>query len=200
MVAADPYSRLVLFLRIALPLLALGILSTLFLFASKMEPGDAIPFAQSEVENRVRERRITSPIFLGVTSDGDKVTYTAEQIITGANGENEAINLTGLLELTEGGSIDLVSNIGTFDEGQDLATLRGDVFIHSTDGYTLRSQLMTSTLSYINVISPGRVNGTAPSGTLVAERMQITADDDGKNVQMHFSGGVKMVYDQEEKN
>jgi len=192
--AADSYSRLVLFLRIALPLLALGILSTLFLFASKIEPGDVIPFEQAEVEDRVRERRVTRPFYTTQTPDGDNVAYTAEQLITGNSGANEAITLTGLVEFPEGGQVDLAAKSGTFDEQNDLATLTGDVVITTTSGYTLRSQLMTSTLSELNLVSPGRVDGTTPGGTLQAERMEITTQGSSNNMQFLFSGGVKLVY------
>lgn len=193
--AADRYSQLVLFLRIALPLVSLGILSTLFLFASKIEPGEVIPFDRAEVENRVREKRVTRPIFTGLTSDGDKVAYTAEQLITGVDGANEAMDVTGLLEFTDGGSVDLIADQGTFDEDGDRATLTGNVLIESTSGYTLRSQFMTSTLSQLHLVSPGQVDGTGPGSTLTASRMKITADEDGNNMQILFSGGVKLIYD-----
>lgn len=193
--AADPYSRLVLCLRIALPLIALGILSTLFLYSSKITPGDAIPFEKSEVEDRVRDRRVTRPIFTSMTSGGDKVAYAAEQLITGSEGENEVFNLTALVEFTDGGSLDLIADQALFDEKKDNATLTGNVRIKTTSGYTLNSDLMTSTLTQLNLVSPGPVDGTALGGTLDAAHMQITATEGGKNVQFLFSGGVKLVYD-----
>ena len=46
MATGDSYSRLVQIGKIVLPLVALGILSTLFLFSGEVDPEAAIPFAE----------------------------------------------------------------------------------------------------------------------------------------------------------
>ena len=45
MAATDRYSRLVFRLKVALPLVALAILSTLFFVAESLDPDAAIPYA-----------------------------------------------------------------------------------------------------------------------------------------------------------
>ncbi len=45
----DRYSRMVALLKVSLPLIALGILSTLFLVSRAVDPPMTIPFADSEV-------------------------------------------------------------------------------------------------------------------------------------------------------
>ena len=50
------HSRLVRVLKIALPLIALLLLSTLFLFSRKINPEDAIPYASVDVDDRLRLR------------------------------------------------------------------------------------------------------------------------------------------------
>ena len=64
------HSKLVVWAKVTLPLLALGLLATLFLFSRKIDPTDAIPYADVDVEERAREPRLTMPTYAGVTSDG----------------------------------------------------------------------------------------------------------------------------------
>ncbi|MFK7874552.1 MAG: LPS export ABC transporter periplasmic protein LptC [Paracoccaceae bacterium] len=191
---ADPYSRLIFVLRIALPLIALGILSTLFLVSSRVEPGKTIPFAAQEVAERVKNKRVTRPVFSGLSGNGNEVTFTAEQLITSLNGANEAFDVTGRLDFQSGGHVDLVSNTAEFSAFADNATLIGDVVVTSTDGYILRSQQMMSQLSEATLISPGPVRVDGPKTTLTAQSMRINSQNAGSGLQIRFSGDVKLLY------
>ena len=53
------HSRLVGVLKVLLPLLALAILSTLFLVSRKINPEDAIPYADVDIEDRLRDPKMT---------------------------------------------------------------------------------------------------------------------------------------------
>ena len=77
MARADAHTRVVTWLKIALPLAALAILSTLFLLADKIDPEDALPYAEVDVEDLAREPRMTLPSYAGTTSDGAALSLTA---------------------------------------------------------------------------------------------------------------------------
>ena len=81
--AADSWTRLVRFLRIALPLLALALLSTVFLVARHLNPDDAIPYSDVDIADRLREPRMTSPDYAGTTADGADLRVTAETATPG---------------------------------------------------------------------------------------------------------------------
>jgi len=67
MAACDnTYSRVVAWLRIALPLLALAILSTLFLLARTIDPAQNLPYADIDIDELTREQRIGNPQFAAV--------------------------------------------------------------------------------------------------------------------------------------
>jgi lipopolysaccharide export system protein LptC len=92
----DLHSRIVGWAKVILPLAALGILSTLFLFARTIDPEDAIPYAEVDVEDRIREPRLTAPTYSGVTSDGSAVTFQAvEARPAGDNGPARAEEMAG---------------------------------------------------------------------------------------------------------
>jgi len=191
----DPYSRLVLILRVLLPLVALGILSTLFLFSSRIEPGGTIPFADADVAERIRNQRLTEPLYFSVTDDGDNLEFTADHMVTGETGVSEGTNVAAQLDFATGGSMNVVAQTGRLDLDGDLLTLEGEIEMESTGGYDLFSDFMTSRVSQLEVISPGEVRGFGPGGTLVAQRMEIRATPDGQNTLALFTGGVKLVYE-----
>lgn len=194
----DPYSRLVTFLKVALPLVALAILSTLFLVSSRIEPGDTIPFAEGEIAERIRGEQVTGPLFSGLTDGGDRISFTAEQIVTLESKANSARNPTARLDFATGGSVELVADRGDLDIGKDIATMSGDVVIESTTGYVMRSDTLTARLSLIEIVAPGEVRAHGPGGTLTAGTMRIAEQDGVDGVQLIFTKGVKLVYDPKE--
>ncbi len=194
----DPYSRLVSFLKIALPLVALAILSTVFLVSSRIEPGESIPFAEGEVAERIRSQQVTGSVFSGVTTGGDRISFSAREIVTAADRTNVAHHPVAQLDFASGGSVRLEAERGDVDLNRDIVTMTRDVVIESKTGYTLRSDSLTSHLSYLDIVAPGEVTGNGPAGTLRAGGMRISEQKDGGNVQLLFTDGVKLVYDPKE--
>ena len=79
MAASNAYSRFVAWVKVILPLLALALLSTLFLFSRTPAPNRAIPFANVDVEELAREQSLGRPRFAGTLSDGREVIFTADR-------------------------------------------------------------------------------------------------------------------------
>lgn len=196
--AADPYSRLIAFLKVALPLVALGILSTVFLVSSRIEPGESIPFAEGEVAERIRGQQVTAPLFSGVTNGGDRIAFSAEEIVTAQDRTNAARNPVAQLDFAGGGSVRLEAERGDIDVDRDVAHMSGDVVIESTNGYVMRSDRITSRLSLLDILAPGEVTADGPAGALRAGSMRIGDGDGGGRVQFLFTDGVKLVYDPKE--
>ena len=73
----DGHSRLVGWLKVALPLFALAVLSSLFLVARSIDPEGALTLTEAELADRLREPRITAPAYAGTTRDGATVNVTA---------------------------------------------------------------------------------------------------------------------------
>ncbi len=59
----NTYSRVVAWLKVLLPVIALVLLSTMFLISRTIDPSRAIPFANVDVEGMVRDQRISAPAF-----------------------------------------------------------------------------------------------------------------------------------------
>ncbi len=196
----DPYSRLVAFLKVVLPLIALGLLSTLFLLSKRIEPGSSIPFAEGEITERIREQQVTGPFFSGVTTNGDKIAFTAQDLSTDTSTGNTARDVFAQLEFATGGTVILVADRAEINIDADMATLDGNILIESSTGYRMRSDTVTTQLSALMVVSPGEVRATGPAGDLTAGAMRISEQENASSVQLLFSSGVKLIYDPKDHN
>lgn len=193
---ADRYSRMVGWLKVLLPLTALALLSTLFLLSRVIDPETAIPFADKEIQDRLRDQQVTGPVYNAVTADGDRISFSAEKLITpqGQTGANEAEDVQVVMDLSAGSNIVLTAERGALDIEADTADLTGDVLITTSTGYRLTSAQLITLMSSLDVTSPGPVQGDGPIGTLNAGSMILKSGNAGETAHLVFTNGVKLVY------
>ena len=194
--ATDSYSRMVAWLKILLPLAALGLLSTLFLLSRVIDPTASIPFADTEVRDRVRDQQITGPFFSAITADGDQIAFLAERLTTVPNqiGTNRAEDIRIRIDMTKGTQFTLASQTAQVDISSDKADLQGDVVMTTSTGYLITTQALNARMSRLEVRSPGRVEATSPFGTLQAGQMLLTQTLPDTGPQLLFTNGVKLLY------
>jgi lipopolysaccharide export system protein LptC len=193
-IARDTHSRVVALAKIALPLLALAILSTLFLFARTIDPNDAIPYAEVDVVERAREPRLTAPTYAGVTSDGAALTLQAAEARPDAGAGATAQTLTARLDTPDGARTDLAAAQMTFDNTAGLVSLDGGVTVTTTSGYIMTTNTLTARLDRTSLLAPGPVQATAPAGTITAQGMTLTQGPDPATYVLVFKGRVKLLY------
>ena len=187
----DRYSRLIAWLKVLLPLTALALLSTLFLLSRSVDPTTTIPFADTEVRERLRTQQITGPVFAGTTDAGDQISVRPG--LTSSE-RPEADDLTAQINLSEGGQINLTAKSGELDTEGEIVIFRGSVVIENSEGYIIRTQQLRSSLSRIEADTLSSVSATSPLGDLQAGKMQLRSDPDSQSVQMVFTNGVKLIY------
>tara|TARA_R110000787_G_scaffold25155_1_gene70778 strand:+ start:354 stop:962 length:609 start_codon:yes stop_codon:yes gene_type:complete len=193
---ADSYSRWVSWLKVILPLTALALLSTLFLLSRAIDPETVIPFADKEIQDRLRDQQVTGPFFSGTTADGDLISFSAETLKTpdGRTGSNRAEDVKMEVGISGGAKVTVTSESAEFDIANDLAELTGDVVITTSTQFRILSDKLSSQLSVFNLQSPGPVEATGPVGSLNAGSMLMTSSDEGKPAQLIFTNGVKLIY------
>ncbi|MEX0369244.1 MAG: hypothetical protein AB3N09_01340 [Tateyamaria sp.] len=194
----DGYSRLVAWLKVLLPLTALGLLATLFLLARNVDPTAAIPFADTEIQARLQGQQVTAPVFAGTSDSGDRVSVSAGTMVTNGSDSNTATDLAAQIDLTSGTRVVLFSDRGAFDMAGGTSSLEGNVVITTSTGYKLTSDALFTDFDQMTLESPGPVTGTGLSGTLDAGRMRLEKSADGENAHLVFTNGVKLVYRPEE--
>lgn len=197
MARRDRHTRVVGWLKVALPLAALAILSTLFLLSRRIEPPDDLPFAQVELEDRARRQQITRPSLSGATDNGDLVEVSAAEVQPDAvNPERvTASDVQARIEFHDGGEMRVRSDSALFDRAEGRAELSGDVVVATATGQEIRTGKLDIALDTLEVEAPGEVRSSGPEGNLVAGGMRVTGGTEGNDVQLVFTGGVKLVYE-----
>lgn len=191
--ADNLHSRLVAVLKVALPLLALAILSTLFLFSRGIDPEDAIPYAQVDVEDRLREPRMTDAGYSGVTPDGAALTLTAAEAKPGVDG-GSASGLQGQLETADGARTEIAAIAARIDNKSRLLELSGGVELRASTGYVIQSDGFALALDRTWMESRGAVSAQGPLGQLTANGLRLDRGAGDKSYLLVFNGEVRLLY------
>lgn len=194
--ADNLHSTVVAWLKVILPLAALGILSTLFLVARTIDPEDALPFAEVDIEDRLREPRLTMPTWAGVTEDGAALSVTADEARPGAGPDSpaQAQRIAAQLDMPDGGTAQVRAASGSLDTEAGLLSLAGNVVVSTSDGYRIETEAMTARLDRTRLESAAAVTAEGPLGRLAAGSMEMTRAEGEPGYLLRFAGGVKLVY------
>jgi lipopolysaccharide export system protein LptC len=192
----DSHSRTVAYLKVLMPLAALALMSTLFLISRGTNTEAVIPFAQKDIEDRMKGQQVTAPFFSGTTAQGDEIMVAAALARPG-DAETAAVasEMSANFKLAHGGRITLVSQTGSIQPGQATAEFTGGVTITSTQGMVVETETLNAALSGLEASTPGSVQATGPLGQLTAGTMRIAAKTEGGPIHMLFKNGVKLLYD-----
>jgi lipopolysaccharide export system protein LptC len=196
MAAADNrYSVFVGWAKITLPLVALALLSTLFLLSRRDEPGvESLPL--SRIAALAQTPGITAPTLAGLAEDGSRVSLRAAELRPVA-GNPDSFSLTGAeLALTapDGTRLDLSAGSGRIDGAGRIAVFGDGVELTTSTGFSVTAPGLRADLRAATVDSGGRVTATAPFGRLEAARLHVSADPEGRSTRLLFDGGVRLLY------
>lgn len=197
--AADGHTRLVGWLKVALPLTALAVLSSLFLVARGIDPEGAIPYSDAELADRLREPRISEPAFAGTTTDGATLTITAEKATPTGSASGEAADVRAQLATPDGARSALTAGTIRYSRGDGQVVLDAGVLFSNSLGYEMRTDSLTLSLDRTGARSGGPVEGHGPLGQLTAGGMQLSPADTGAEAAepqylLVFNGGVRLIY------
>lgn len=187
-------TRIVALLRVILPLTALALLSMLFLFGARPEPGGGLPYSDVTPSDLARRPVVTSPSYAGVAADGTQIEMTAASANPqDVDGRSAATGVHLTLRGTDG----LVSNL-VATEGEMLGPeirLQGDVRLVTSTGWTLGSEAFTAHTGDGTLSSDQQVDVQAPFGMMTAGAMVLRrSQDDENNHVLDLNGGVRMIY------
>lgn len=193
-VADNLYSQWVGWLKILLPLGALALLSTLFLFARN--PPAETEISLPQVAELARDQQLTTPKFSGITDTGAIMVVSARTARPSTAGP-DVVDVSDLrLEMDNpGGSTLLVTGItGNLDARARIARFSGLVRMVTSTGYIMETGGLTVTLDDGTAISDGLLEIRAPFGQLTAGQVTFQADGSDTGYQMLFTNGVTLVY------
>ena len=193
---SDGYTRTVNTLKVVLPLVALGLLSTLFFFSGEVDPTESIPYAELNIEELAREQRITSPYFAGVTSNDTAVTVTGNTVVPDPDNADiftiDAVNARFVSTKNE--VLDAVAATGLIDTDAGTVRLSGGTLLTTSDGIEMQTEGILGQTQTGDLESLGPVNVEGPFGTLSAHHMSVKRPSADAPHQIVFTGEVKLLY------
>lgn len=195
----NAYSRAVAWLKILLPLLALAILSTLFLLSRTIEPSQELPYADVDAREFAREQRIGAPNYAGVAANGAAITVVADSARPRLDRPEiiDANQLDARISQTDGTVLDVEARAGTFDSDSKDAVLTGGVTVISSTGYTMTTEEMRANFDGSALDADSAVVVDGPDMRIEAGRMQVrlqSTDEGERGYVVVFNDGVKLIY------
>jgi len=190
----ERHSRLVFWSKIILPILALAILSTIFLLARRINFDGALPYVRDQIDERANDPRMTRPDFSGMTKDGAALTVLAREARPGTNASRQttATDLSAVYKTPGGESILIKSRDGGFDSVQGLLTLTGEARLTTPDGYDVSADNMQAATNTVTITAEGNLIALAPLGQISADSMILTGPAGAHH--LVFNGKVRLVY------
>lgn len=196
----DRYSRRVAIAKVALPLLALAMFASLFVYSKTNSVREGLIFGDSALTKIAAESQITNPRFTGVTTAGDAFSVSATIATPDAPkpGRIDLADPRTAITFATGIGLETSADTGSLDIRTNIAQLAGSVFLQTSNGYRAETDAISMNFRTGNVDSPNGVRATGPIGRIESGAMQVIQDLDknpggGKSVLL-FNNGVKVVY------
>jgi len=186
-------TRIVRWLRVVLPLVALAMLSTMFLFSRNSGTESRIPYAESQAQDAARQGRMVAPEYSGVTDDGARLTLRAAQSVPGAGG-GAAGNVVLDWQRPDGLRADLTAPEGGLSDG--IVRLDGGVRMTTSSGWRIDAPRVDAQTRAGRITADQGVEAQAPFGRIRADRMALQTDAAGESdgAVLNFSGAVRLIY------
>ena len=190
----DGYSALVAWLKTLLPIVALGLLSTIFLFSGKVDVTQSLPYAEHNIAEIIREQRITQPYFTGIASNGTEIALSAAYASPQVEDAHilEITDLSVVLRSTSDRMVQVTAGQGALDSTRQTAQISTDVHIAALPDFWVTTEALDMNFNQGFISAKGGFQGVTALGAITAGEMhlQMTADDQ----QIVFLNDVRLVY------
>ena len=190
----DGYSALVAWLKTLLPIVALGLLSTIFLFSGKVDVTQTLPYAEHNIAEIIREQRITQPYFTGIASNGTEIALSAAYASPQVQNAHilEITDLSVVLRSTSDRMVQVTAGQGALDSTRQTAQISTDVHIAALPDFWVTTEALDMNFNQGFISAKGGFQGVTALGAITAGEMhlQMTADDQ----QIVFLNDVRLVY------
>lgn len=189
--ASDRHTRRVRVLRVLLPLTALGLIASVFLFPRSFLTADfglsGLSFDPSE------GLRLTNPHMTGSTDDGRRYRIVADWALPDAPDPSvvELGPLRGELARDAVRTLTLRAAAGTYRPEANRLRLEGDVTVDSGDGHSLEVRSADVDFAMQRLSAAGPVLGRTAMGTIEAGSMRAERGENGDLV--WFEDRVRVI-------
>ena len=188
------YSNTVFYLKLTLVFLGLFALVVIFLSAKKLDPSTEIPFAK-DIDFATLDDGLTKPIYSSMTSSGDELRISADQIISTEEKDTALIKAAVLRVFSDSGSdLFLSSDIALLNKGKKNLIFSKNVILKTGDKMKITAPEILTALDQTLIKAEGPVRGSFGNSKIEAGQLDIFKENKSSNLVISFTKGVKMVY------
>lgn len=190
------YSRLVTWMKVALPLAAVALIAVIFL--SARDRGDLSDiFTAEELARLGAGMRLDNPRFAGVTDAGEPFVVRADWALPDS-AMPRIVDLEeprGEIELNDGRTIEVAAASGRLDRRRESATLTGGVTLETSDGHRIETERVRVDFEARTANAPGPITAEGPRGSVEAGSMRAAGGETGlADGQIWFENRVRLVF------
>ncbi|MBI1301645.1 MAG: LPS export ABC transporter periplasmic protein LptC [Alphaproteobacteria bacterium] len=188
------YSRFVRFMRLALPLAAVGILAYVFTRSDVNEHLITPVSEENASEQRISQNELLNPRFQSMDRENQPYEIIAERAVQGEKNKDLIMleKPRGKMTMSDGVVVTMESNTGAYRQDSKRFFLQGEVVLNHAEGYTLKSEEAHIDLEKNFAWSEKDVKGQGPELSIDAKGVRANADT-GEIV---FTGPAKLILEQ----
>ncbi len=190
------YSRVVAVLKIGLPLIALAMLSSLFLTRTD-DAGGEISFSRADLAALGSGLRVDNPTFAGSTRRDDRFEFEADVVVPDAAPPTRASieGLRGRIDFAAGARVEVSARAAELEMEAHALELRDEARVATSDGLVVLAPRMSVDLRSGALSATGGVETTGPMGEITSGDLSITPAEGGEApARISFGQGVRLVY------
>ena len=187
----DRHSRMVRWMKIALPVGAILLIGAIFMVGrERATVFDARSVA--EIAAVGAGMRLDNPRFSGMTADGDPFVVTAEWALPDGAMPNriDLENPVGELQMGDQ-TVTVRAAAGELYREDERMRLSGDVVLETSDGYRVRTPSVEIDMAAKTARAAERLHAEGPRGGIEADRVRIVRAGD-KEMTVRFEGDVRV--------
>ncbi len=190
------YSRSVYFLKIVLPMIAIGLLATVFLFTTERTIPGGLNFSPADLDSLESGMQVISPRFSGSSENGDVYSFSASRILPD-NPKPKIVtaeSLSGQISFLQGTTMLLNAGKAVFQLEDRTMNLFDGMTIVFSDGFRAHAEQMFADLRNGSLETVGTVTATSPMGDIEAGKLRVvTTEENGEeNRMIWFEDGVTL--------
>ena len=194
------YFRVINFLKIALPVIGVGLIIAMFILSRDQVSKAVLPFDKNRFEHELAKQQINQLYYSGQTDAGDELALSAQAAAESLEGQDklEMTSVSATVKTKYGLEINATAQFGEYSYSEKLLKMSGSVLISSSTGYRLSTPalLVSTDGTYIRGVGP--VEGFSPIGKIQAGKIEIKRESANAPMQLWFSEKVMIDYEPKE--
>jgi len=189
------YSRVVRILKIALPLVAVALLSTIFLVQEEDSFDGGLVFSSADLETLGDGLTVNNPRLAGTTRDGTAYVLSAETAVPDETGVSivEFTALNSVMRYSGGQVIELHASNAVAVVNERILNLKDGINLRTSAGYVASTMSATADLDAGTLITNSPVTANGPNGQIKSGRMVIRSAIDANGMR---TDTPEIIFDQ----